>query len=165
VVVGSEPVSPKSPLLAGETTRVSSADLKQVKEELMKAGVEIYRTRPPSEIQVAERVRLHIMDSGVRVLLGDSLVVCFTARTQRSDFPSVSPDQLFAKVREAVGATALERGYEEHAHQTVEVKDPMDDQRVLDTWHEVTYTKALPDVAAALEEVRWALGVEKYVAP
>jgi hypothetical protein len=144
---------------------VSSADLRQVKEELIKAGVEIYRTRPPSEIQVAERVRLHIMDSGIRVQLDDELTVSFTARTQRSDFPNVPPDQLFAKVRDAVGVQAGERGFEERAAQTVEVKDPMDDQRVLDTWHEVTYAKVTSSVEAALDEVRWALGVEKYVQP
>jgi hypothetical protein len=144
---------------------VSSADLKQVKEELVKAGVEIYRTRPPSEIHVAERVRLHIMDSGVRVKLGDSLTVTFTARTQRSDFPNVAPEQLFARVRESVGPQATERGYEEHAADTVEVKDPMDEAKILDTWHEVTYAKRLETLEAALAEVRWALGVEKYVTP
>lgn len=144
---------------------MSSADLKRVKEELMKAGVEIYRTRPPAEIQVAERVRLHIMDSGIRVRLGESLTVSFTARTQRSDFPSVSPDQLFARVREAVGTRAAERGYAEDGSQTVEVRDPMDEQRVLDTWHEVTYAKTIESVDAALDEVRWALGIEKYVTP
>src|SRR5690606_36503566 len=103
----------------GRASLVSSADLKQVKEELVKAGVEIYRTRPPAEIQVAERVRLHIMDSGVRVRVDPDLTVVFTARTQRSDFPSVAPDELFAKVRERVGQLAVERGYEEQSAQTV----------------------------------------------
>ncbi len=144
---------------------MSSADLKQVKEELVKAGVEIYRTRPPAEIQVAERVRLHIMDSGIRVRLDQSLTVVFTARTQRSDFPTVAPEQLFAKVRETVGLQASERGYEEQGATTVEVKDPMDEARVLDTWHEVTYAKRLESLEAALDEVRWALGVEKYITP
>jgi hypothetical protein len=142
---------------------VNSADQNQVKEELTKAGVEIYRTRPPSEIHVAERVRLHIMDSGIRVRLTDGLVVSFTARTQRSDFPAVSAEQLFTKVRDAVGTLALERGYTEQSWQTVEVKDPMDEGRVLDTWHEVTYAKTLDTIGAALDEVRWALGIEKYV--
>lgn len=144
---------------------MSSSDLKQVKEELAKAGVEIYRTRPPAEIHVAERVRLHIMDSGIRVRLSEGLIVSFTARTQRSDFPADSAEDLFAKVRQAVGASAGERGYEEEAAQTVEVKDPMDDTRVLDTWHEVTYAKSLDSLEAVLDEIRWALGVEKYVSP
>lgn len=142
---------------------MSSTDLKQVKEELVKAGIEIYRTRPPSEIQVAERVRLHIMDSGIRVRLDEDLTVLFTARTQRSDFPSVAPDELFAKVRERVGRVAVERGYEEQSAQTVEVKDPMDEAKVLDTWHEVTYAKRLGTLQDALDEVRWALAIEKYV--
>lgn len=144
---------------------MSSADLKQVKEELVKAGVEIYRTRPPSEIHVAERVRLHIMDSGIRVKLDQSLTVTFTARTQRSDFPTVAPEQLFAKVRESVGSRAAERGYEEQGAHTVQVRDPMDEAKILDTWHEVTYAKELESLEAALDEIRWALGVEKYVAP
>ncbi|HEY8430821.1 MAG TPA: hypothetical protein VIL20_20720 [Sandaracinaceae bacterium] len=142
---------------------MSSTDLKQVKEELVKAGIEIYRTRPPSEIQVAERVRLHLMDSGIRVRLDEDLTVLFTARTQRSDFPSVAPDELFAKVRERVGRVAVERGYEEQSAQTVEVKDPMDEAKVLDTWHEVTYAKRLGTLQDALDEVRWALAIEKYV--
>ncbi len=142
---------------------MSSADLKQVKEELARAGLEIYRTRPPAEIQVAERVRLHIMDSGIRVRLGEGLTVSFTARTQRSDFPSVAPEQLFAKVRETVGALASERGYAEESSQTVEVKDPMDDARVLDTWHEITYAKTLDSVDATLDEVRLALAIENDV--
>jgi hypothetical protein len=148
----------------GKTSGVSSTDLKQVKEELTKAGLEIYRTKPPSEIQIAERVRLHIMDSGVRVRLGQTMAVAFTARAQRSDFAGVSSDQLFDKVREAVGQLALERGYGEESSQVVEVTDPMDAQRVLDTWHEVTYAKSTADVTGVVEEVRWALGLEKYVA-
>ncbi|MBW1906830.1 MAG: hypothetical protein JRJ24_16290, partial [Deltaproteobacteria bacterium] len=46
--------------------------------------MEIYRT-DDRELQIAERVRLHIMDSGVRVVLNSGLLVQFTARTQRSD--------------------------------------------------------------------------------
>jgi hypothetical protein len=143
---------------------LTSVNLNQVKDELVKAGVEIYRTLPPEEIHVAERVRLHIMDSGIRVRCGDSLTVEFTARAQRSDFPAVSSEQLFEKVRKAVGDDAAARGYDEVAAQTVEVRDPMDDKRVLDTWHEVTYKKATDSLDAALAEVQWALGLEKYVA-
>ncbi len=110
-------------------------------------------------------MRLHIMDSGVRVRLGEGLTIAFTARTQRSDFPTVAPEQLFARVRDTVGQEAAARGYTEDGSQTVEVKDPMDDEKILDTWHEVTYAKATESVEAALDEVRWALGIEKYVAP
>ena len=110
---------------------MSSTDLQQVKKHLLEAGLEVYRTRE-AEIQVAERVRLHIMDSGIRVRMQEGLRVVFTARSQRSDYPSVGADALFQRVRETVGEQALARGYAEEDAQTVEVKDPMDDARVLD---------------------------------
>lgn len=141
---------------------MSSIDLQQVKQELIDAGLEIYRTKP-SELEIAERVRLHIMDSGVRVR--SDLSVVFTARSQRSDFPSVDPESLFEKVRSTIGPQASERGYAEEAAQTVDVRDPMDDQRVLDTWHEVVYVKNADELAKVVEEVRWALGLDRYIAP
>jgi hypothetical protein len=154
-----------------------STDVKQLKADLTAAGIEIYRTKK-TEIHIAERIRLHIMDSGVRLQLldtgagedsptsspsGERLRVVFTARSQRSDFPDAAADVLFAKVREAVGPTASARGFEEMTAGIVEVKDPMDAARVLDVWHEVTYQKDADDTSAALDEIRWALGVERYV--
>lgn len=142
---------------------MSSSDLQQVKKSLLEAGLEIYRTQP-TEIQVAERIRLHIMDSGIRVRLSESMAVTFTARSQRSDFPSVEPDQIFEKVRASIGQQALERGYREESTQTVEVKDPMDDARVLDTWHEITYSKPVEGADSAVDEIRWALAIENRLA-
>lgn len=141
---------------------MSQPDVQRVKQALIDAGVEIYRAND-SEIQVAERVRLHIMDSGVRVELGTPARVLFTVRSQRSDFPHAKPDELFAKVRTPVGAQASARGYTEQDATTVEVKDPVDDSKILDVWHEVTYAKDLSDLGALVEEVRWALDIEKYV--
>lgn len=142
---------------------MSSSDLQQVKKSLLEADLEIYRTTP-TEIQVAERVRLHIMDSGIRVRFTDSMAVTFSARSQRSDFPSVDPDQIFAKVRSTIGAKATERGYREEGSQTIEVKDPMDDSRVLDTWHEVTYAKPVESAEQVVDEIRWALALENRLA-
>lgn len=140
-------------------------DINEVKEQLLGAGIEVYRTRP-SEIHIAERVRLHIMDSGIRVLVQDRLRVSFTARSQRSDFPAaVSDADMFARVRQAVGNDALARGYVETWSGTTPVLDPTDERKVLDVWHEVTYTKEADDAAAAVDEVRWALGLERYVPP
>jgi len=142
--------------------RVSTPDVPELKKALVDAGFEIYRTNE-DEIQLAERIRLHIMDSGVRVRTGPNLTIEFTARSQRSDFPNADADELFDRVRAVVGGPAHERGFREKAYATVNVTDPVNDARILDVWHEVTYlksTEALPDF---LEEVRWALGVEKYV--
>ena len=142
---------------------MSGSDLQAMKTELIDAGLEIYRTKE-SEIEIAERVRLHIMDSGVRVR--DDLSVVFTARAQRSDFGAgVSSDQLFDRVRGAVGREAIDRGYAEETARTVDVTDPMDDAKVLDTWYEVVYTIDTADLGGAVQEVRWALEVEKFVTP
>ena len=140
---------------------MSTPDLQTVKTALVAAGLEIYRTHA-SEIQVAERVRLHLMDSGVRVIVGDPISVCFTARSQKSDFPGVAAKDLFEKVREAIGKDASAHGFAESRAHTIEVKDPVDASKVLDVWHEVTYVKTT-DEAGLVDEVRWALEVEKYV--
>ncbi|HSN84010.1 MAG TPA: hypothetical protein VLS88_15620 [Polyangiales bacterium] len=138
--------------------------IQDLQKALGRAGVEIYRAHD-QELQIAERIRLHIMDSGVRVMISDGLAVQFTARTQRSDAPSAHPEELFRRVREEVGQQASDRGYHESSAEVVEVKDPVDDARVLDVWHEVTYRKALAHLDEAVAEVRWALDLEKYVRP
>jgi hypothetical protein len=141
---------------------VSSPDVQSLEKALIDAGVEIYRSND-REIQIAERVRLHIMDSGVRILMKDAPTVTFTVRSQRSDFPHTEPDLLFARVRESVGAQATERGYAEAKTATVTVTDPVDDAKVLDVWHEITYAKAPAHLDDLVHEVKWALGIEKYV--
>jgi hypothetical protein len=138
--------------------------IQDIQQALSDAGVEIYRT-DERELQIAERVRLHIMDSGVRVVLNGRLVVQFTARTQRSDAPSAHAEELFRRVREEIGEQAGNRGYEESGAEIVEVKDPVNEARVLDVWHEVTYRKPLAAIADAVSEVRWALDLEKYIRP
>ena len=140
------------------------SNVASIKEALESAGIEIYRSTP-EEVQVAERVRLHIMDSGVRVLSDTpdgALRVRFTARSQRSDFPNAQSDDLFARVRNEVGTEAVERGYDEKDTTIREVTDPVDDAKVLDVWHEVVYEKPA-SLAELVDEVRWALSVEKYV--
>ena len=136
--------------------------IQEIQQALANAGVEIYRAED-QELRIAERVRLHIMDSGVRVVLNGGLAIQFTARTQRSDAPSAQPEELFGRVRKEVGERAGTRGYKEASAETVEVKDPVDNVRVLDVWHEVTYQKPLDQVGDAVDEVRWALDLEKYV--
>lgn len=143
--------------------KVENPDVQRVKQALVDAGVEIYRLQD-EEIQVAERVRLHIMDSGVRIRCGDGVRVVFTARSQRSDFPNAQPQDLFEKVRGLIGGQAAPRGYIEAEATTVEVKDPVDHNKVLDIWHEVTYEKPA-DLDSLVEEVRWALDIDKYVSP
>ncbi|MCC7539865.1 MAG: hypothetical protein IT379_26825 [Deltaproteobacteria bacterium] len=139
-------------------------DVQGLKKALTDAGIEIYRTQGTT-LQIAERVRLHIMDSGIRVALQDDggIEVRFTARAQRSDFGSIEPQVLFDKVRHTVGPEATARGFAESTTGTVEVKDPVDAGRILDVWYEISYAKALGRPEDAADAVRWALSVEKYV--
>ncbi len=141
-------------------------DAKQLKDPLVRAGLEIYRSGS-SEVQIAERVRSHLMDSGVRLAVLDTgaLEVWFTGRTQRSDRPTAAPDELFAVVRSTIGERALEAGFSEAGSAAVEVKDPVDPSRTLDVWYEVRYVKGVPDVDAAVGEIRWVLAVERFITP
>ena len=141
---------------------MTKADLLAVKQALVGAGVEIFRTRP-NEICIAERIRLHIMDSGIRVNFDAESRVFFAARSQRSDFPHSEGLDLFERVRSAVADAAQERGYAEHAEDIVEVRDPSNEATILDTWHVVTYAKPVNEIADAVEEVQWALSVNKYI--
>ena len=142
---------------------MSSPDVQSLEKALVAAGVEIYRS-DGHEIQIAERVRLHIMDSGIRVFVTGASTVQFTVRSQRSDFPNAEPESLFERVRASVGAQATERGYAEAKTATVTVTNPVDSSKVLDVWHEVTYAKAVGTPEDVVREVQWALEVEKYVA-
>lgn len=133
-----------------------------VKNALVAQGIEVYRVAG-DVVEVAERVRLHLMDSGIRVVSGASTQVRFTARTQRSENNLLSADAQFERVRQAVGALAQAQGWSEVEAVSKEIVDPIDHSKILDTFYEVTYAcdvSAVDDVTAA---VTWALTVEKYV--
>lgn len=116
-----------------------------------------------AEVQVAERVRLHIMDSGVRIDTRGGLGVVFNARAQRSDYPHMSADELLARVRDAIGAKASMHGFVETQTASRELRDPANDEHVLDVWHEVTYRKDVPALESLVSDVQWALALDKYV--
>ena len=133
-----------------------------VKEALIEAGLEIYGVSR-DEIRIAERVRVHLMDSGVRVRVRSELRVLVTVRSQRSDFPNSSSEELFTKVRNAMAGLAQERGFVETQAEERQLTDPVDASNVLDVWHELTYAKDLPDFGAMLDDVRWAMELAKCV--
>lgn len=141
-------------------------DPKRIKESLVQAGIEVFRTRP-DEIHIAERVRSHIMDSGVRLhFTGEGgFEVRFTARTEASVYPNVASRDLLQRVREAVGDVATAQGFAEASAASVEVKDPSDQARTLDVWHEIAYTKHAADLDDAVRLVQWALTVDRYITP
>ena len=107
------------------------------------------------------------MDSGVRLQFATpgTLEVRFTARTEASNFPNVASGDLLQRVREVVGEVAASEGFTEASASSVDVKDPSDQGRTLDVWHEVAYTKPAADLDEAVRLVQWALTVHRYITP
>ena len=138
--------------------------LDRLKQALADAGLEIYRATA-SEIRIAERVRMHLMDSGVAVSLRSGAQVLLTVRSQRSDFPGAPAELLFDKVLGAVGKAAEERGFRELSAVTRDITDPVDESHVLDVWHELTLAKDTNDADDLIDDVRWALRVPKCIDP
>lgn len=137
-------------------------DPDHLKNALCDAGFEIYKEEP-DEIHLAERIRLHLMDSGVTVKPGEVATIRFTGRAQQSDFPNERLEALGTRVTQTIGTEAEDHGFTECAARTTDVKDPMDPTKTLDVWAEVTYEKNVESVDDLLEDLRWALQLNKYV--
>jgi hypothetical protein len=133
-----------------------------VRSALLEAGLEVFQVEGQA-VHLAERVRSHLMDAGVCVRCARGLVVDVTIRAQRSDFPSDASDALFALVRAAVSDGAAARGFAESDAKPREIRDPVDDSRLLDVWYELTFSKDAGR-ESLVDDVRWALRVPKCVA-
>jgi len=143
---------------------VTAFTLDRLKQAMVGAGLEIYRING-TEIRVAERVRVHLMDSAVAVTLRDPAHVNLTVRVQRSDFPNAPAEALFAKVRDAVLSAAQARGFVELSAAARDITDPVDASHLLDVWHELTFAKPIASLETMIDDVRWALSVPKCVDP
>jgi hypothetical protein len=131
-----------------------------IKKALVEAGFEVFRTRG-EEIVLAERPRENlIMDSGVRLRLGESYEVRIVLRAQKADFPNEDESHLFDRVRK-LAEPAVTDGFAEVATAITRVTDPGDAERTLDTFYEITYSKQAGALDDALTELRFALGLEK----
>jgi hypothetical protein len=135
----------------------------EIKKALKSAGFEIYQTLG-DVVHIAERVRENlIMDSGVRIHAGDGKIA-FVVRAQRSDFPNEPEQHLFDRARH-LGQTAVGRGYQESATRVTHVTDPGGGGHTLETFCEIVFEKGVGDLEVAIEEVRFALSIEKSVSP
>lgn len=143
---------------------MSSLTLDEVKRAMVGAGLEIYRASG-HEVRVAERVRMHLMDSGVTVSLTQATRISVTVRSQRSDFPTGRTEELYELVRRAMKATAEDRGFSEVAAGSRNITDPVDTSSVLDVWHELTFAKDIEQIETLIEDVQWALRLPKCVSP
>jgi hypothetical protein len=131
---------------------------KEIKQSIVAAGLEVYRTTG-QEVIIAERVRDNlILDSGVRVRAGDPMEVCIVMGLRRGQYPNDSDEQVFARLRE-LAAPAVGHGFNEQKSGTAAVVDPADKRRTLDTFFEIVLAKPEPDVAAMLDLVRFAMRI------
>lgn len=112
---------------------------------------------------MAERVRDNLlMDGGVSACTGDSLAVRFVTRAQHSDFPAESEEQLLLRAHDCA-AVAIPLGYQEVERNVVPILDPGDGTRTLDTWFEVAFMRQVADLEELVQEVRFALKLNKVV--
>lgn len=132
----------------------------QLKKALVSAGFQVFRTLG-DEIVLAERVRENlIMDSGVRVRVGEPLQIRVIFRAQRGNFPGEDDHHLFDRARK-LAEPARARGFEEVSQAVSPLLDPTDAERTLDTVFEVVVEKSTPNVESAFEELRFALSLER----
>jgi hypothetical protein len=97
----------------------------QLKKALVTAGFQVFRTLG-DEIVLAERVRENlIMDSGVRVRVGEPLQVRVIFKAQRGNFPGEDDSHLFERARKLAEA-AVSKGFEEVGDSVSPVMDPTD---------------------------------------
>jgi hypothetical protein len=138
----------------------------RIKKALLDAGFEVFRARG-EEIVIAERPRENlIMDSGVRLRLGDpadgALEVRVVLRVHKTDFPTDEDESLFDRVRK-LAEGAVSDGFAEVGTSVTRVPDPGDAERTLDTHYEITYSKRASQLDDAVVELKYALGLEKRV--
>ena len=145
----------------GTVAAITSDELKRL---VLEAGLEIYRASN-EEIRIAERVRMHLMDSGVLLRLTDEPELWLTIRAQRSDFPNGSADELSKIIRSAVGQTVTDLGFHETQAVEREITNPVDDGHVLDVWYELTFAKRIQSADTLVVDLKTALSVSKCVSP
>ena len=145
-----------------EKPQLAGPGIEAIKRELQSAGIEVYRVRE-NVIEIAERVRFHIMDSGIRVVAQVPIEVRFSARSQKSGNPDLDDDALFGLVRDALSGAASEQGFVEEGTSSQRVTDPSDPNRVLDVWYEVRFVRHVTDPAEVAGLVRWILTVERFI--
>lgn len=132
----------------------------QLKKALVSAGFQVFRTLG-DEIVLAERVRENlIMDSGVRVRVGEPLQVRVVFKAQRGNFPGEDDSHLFERARK-LAETARAKGFAEVGHAVSPVLDPTDAERTLDVFFEVLYEKSVPSLEEAIEEVKLVFSLER----
>ena len=136
-----------------------SDTLETIRTALEEAGIEIYQELS-DRLVIAERIRVHIMDSGVWVS-ADPLTIGLSIKAQLSDFPNDEADAQFDRVRASSIASQLaQQQFVEVGTKRHSVLDPVDDEKVLDVWFELSFEKT-SSVANIVEDLKWSLSLDK----
>jgi hypothetical protein len=141
---------------------VSAPSLEATRAAILAHGIEVFRVKDDT-IQLAQRVRSHLMDAGVSVSFGKQTRTHFTVRVQNSDFPGTAADEMFSKVRKEIAERAQTHGFDETDSRCRKIHDPVDDTHILDVWYELTFSKPTHELAQLMDDVRWALSVSKCI--
>jgi hypothetical protein len=141
---------------------VNVPSLEATRAAIVANGIEVFRVKDEA-IQLAQRVRSHLMDAGVSVSFNKTPRIHFTVRVQNSDFPGTSADEMFSKVRKEIAERAQTHGFDESDSRCRKIHDPVDNTHVLDVWYELTFSKPALELTQLMEDVRWALSVSKCV--
>jgi len=88
------------------------------------------------------------------------LRVRIVMRVQRGDFPNEEEANLFERVSR-LAEPARTGGFHEVERNVAPVIDPGDASRTLDTFYEITLAKEADSLESALEELRFAMTLEK----
>jgi len=147
--------------VSGSQTNNDAPDAERLRQALVDAGFEIYRADGGS-IVLAERVRMHLMESGVSLVTGSELQITVCVRTQRTDHPGDDAATMLDRVRSAVAATVAERGFAESAAESRDIMHPSEQGNVLDVWHEVTFSRQVEEEQLH-DHLRWALALPRCV--
>jgi hypothetical protein len=132
----------------------------ELKKALAQAGFSVFRTQG-EDIILAERVRENlIMDSGLRLRASAPLLVRIVMRAQHGDFPNEEKESLFDRVSR-LAEPARDAGFLEVERNIAPVIDPGDASRTLDTFYEITLSKEVSSLESAIEELRFAMTLEK----
>jgi hypothetical protein len=151
---------PRCPSESRETSEMPTLTPKELKTALAQAGFFVFRSQG-DEVILAERVRENlIMDSGVRLRAGPPLQVRVVIRAQRGNFPGEDEAHIFDRVSR-LAEPARAGGFTEVERNVAPVTDPADAGRTLDTFYEITLAKEADAMEKALEEVRFAMGLDK----
>ncbi len=142
---------------------MDSIDVKQLRNALEAAGLEIFRTRG-DEVHLAERHNLQLMEARVRVRRGAEAAVMVVLHAQRSDAPQTEEAALFTLIRDRAAAL-LARGYVEQGAASRGITSVSDPDHLLDTWFEVTYARPVSSVEEAVAEAQAAMATPRYVLP